>query len=471
MFKGYATMVLETRPANSMQEVRNNQTPGKNEPSAEGGLTFSAEQREKIAASLSTLTTWRTLSLLYSCVNCGLCTDACHYYKATNDPALIPITKMKKLLRLIKKCRVTWNSKLPFLPKSSPLSTKEIADLFRTVYEDCTLCGRCGMACPSGINAGPIFHTVRSIFACMGKAPVGLEKPVSTALSKWNYLGLDVDDLSETLEWMAEELADELKIEDFTIPIDQEGAETLYIPHPLEVRDYPLLLTAAVKILHAADEKYTFSTIHFDTVNYAYYSGHIENMITIVKHLLHAKEQVRAKNVVLAPCGHAYRVLRWEAERNLGYRFQFKVFTFSELIDRFLREGRIKIKKDSIDVPITYHDPCNIARYGGVIEQPRNILMALSSNFVEMEPHGALNYCCGGGGGLSASGDYGQLRIQIGKVKVEQIKKTGAKVIVTNCYNCHTQLIELNEKYKLGLQVKSIVELVADSLEVSGKKK
>jgi len=115
--------------------------------------------------------------------------------------------------------------------------------------------------------------------------------------------------------------------------------------------------------------------------------------------------------------------------------------------------------------PITYHDPCNIGRYGGVIQEPRNIIRALSSDFVEMEPSGAWNYCCGGGGGLAATGDYGQLRMQVGKVKTEQIRRTGAKVVVTNCYNCMTQIRELNDKYKLGVKVKSIVELVADSLE------
>ena len=82
-----------------------------------------------------------------------------------------------------------------------------------------------------------------------------------------------------------------------------------------------------------------------------------------------------------------------------------------------------------------------------------------------MEPAGALSFCCGGGGGLSATGDYGQLRLQIGKVKAEQIEKTGAKVVATNCYNCLTQIGELNRKYKLGVIVKSIVELVADSLD------
>ena len=123
------------------------------------------------------------------------------------------------------------------------------------------------------------------------------------------------------------------------------------------------------------------------------------------------------------------------------------------------------VKKDTLEGPITYHDPCNIGRYGGIIEQPRNILKALTSEFVEMEPTGDLNFCCGGGGGLSATGDYGQLRLQIGKVKAEQIEKTGAKVVVTNCYNCLTQIGELNRKYKLGIKVKSIVEFVADSLD------
>lgn len=57
------------------------------------------------------------------------------------------------------------------------------------------------------------------------------------------------------------------------------------------------------------------------------------------------------------------------------------------------------------------------------------------------------------------------------KVKAEQIQETEAKVVATNCYNCRTPISELNTKYKLGVKVKSIVELVADSLEVSGKEK
>jgi len=426
---------------------------------------LSADHRKRMVSLLRDTITWRTLALISGCVDCGLCTDACHYYLATNDPSLIPAAKMRNLAQILRKNRVLYGSKLPFGSGTREVSAPGAENLARIVFENCTLCGRCGMTCPMGINAGPIFLTARTVFSQLEKVPKGLDEPIQTALEMGNYVGLSLEDFTESIEWIAEEMGDELEIDDFTIPVDQKDAAILYIPHPLEVRDNPFLITAAVAVFHAAKENYTLSTRHFDVANYAYYAGNTEYMLRIVKKLLQAREELNAKSIVLTPCGHGYRVLRWEAERVLGYRFPFERLTFSELIDRYLRDGRIAVKKDTLEGPITYHDPCNIGRYGGVIEQPRNIVKALTSEFVEMEPTGALNFCCGGGGGLSATGDYGQLRLQIGKVKAEQIEKTGAKVVVTNCYNCLTQIGELNRKYNLGVKVKSIVELVADSLD------
>jgi Fe-S oxidoreductase len=81
-----------------------------------------------------------------------------------------------------------------------------------------------------------------------------------------------------------------------------------------------------------------------------------------------------------------------------------------------------------------------------------------------MHPHGARNYCCGGGGGLASTGDFGQLRIKAGKTKAEQIRQTGAKIVVTNCFNCMTQIRDLSKAYDLGIEVKSIVELTAEAI-------
>jgi Fe-S oxidoreductase len=404
-------------------------------------------------------------AMLNSCVNCGLCAESCHYYCSTGDSAVIPVKKIEKLARVLRTYFHPLKSRLPFnRPKEQP-DEQMMADLYKAAYEDCTLCGKCALTCPMGINTGEILALARAMLCSIGRLPSGLVHPVETALEVGNYLGLTTEDFVENIEWIAEELGDEIEEEDFAVPIDKQNAEVLYIPHPLEARDLPFLLMYAFKILHAAGEDYTVSSYDFDTVNYAYYQGSKDNMMRISQRMLDAREKLQAKSIVLAPCGHGYRVMRWETEKYLEKRFDFPpVRSIVEIIDRYIRQGRIRLEKNKYEGPITYHDPCNIARRGGVIEAPRNVLNAVTSDFVEMQPNRARNFCCGGGGGLASTGDFGKLRIAVGKKKAEQIRQTGAKIVATNCFNCMTQIRDLSKAYELGIEVKSIVELVSESL-------
>jgi Fe-S oxidoreductase len=403
--------------------------------------------------------------MLNSCVNCGLCADSCHYYCADGDSELIPANKIKKLSGILQKYFHPVKSRLPGFKASGPPDEQMITDLYRAAYENCTLCGKCALTCPMGINTGEILYLARAMLCSIGRLPSGLVHPVETAFEVGNYLGLSTEDFVENIEWIAEEMGEEIGDENFSIPIDKKNAEVLYIPHPLEARDLPFLLMYAIKILHFAGEDYTISSYDFDTVNYAYYQGSKDNMMGISQRVLDAREKLKAKSIALAPCGHGYRVLRWEVEKYQGKPFDFPpVQSIVELIERYHRQGRIKLEKDKFDGPITYHDPCNIARRGGILQPPRKVLNALTSNFVEMQPHGARNYCCGGGGGLASTGDFGKLRIKAGKKKAEQIRQTGAKIVATNCFNCMTQIRDLSKAYDLGIEVKSIVELTAESL-------
>ena len=404
-------------------------------------------------------------AMIDSCVNCGLCAESCHYYCSTGDSDVIPVKKFEKLQRVLQTHFHPLKSRLPFYrPRHQP-EEQMMAALYKAAYENCTLCGKCALTCPMGINTGEILSLARAMLCSIGRLPSGLVAPVETAFKVGNYLGLTTEDFIENIEWFAEELEDEIEDEEFTIPIDKQHAEVLYIPHPLEVRDLPFLLMYAIKILHAAGEDYTFSSHNFDTVNYAYYQGSKDNMMRIAQRMLDARERLHARRIVLAPCGHGYRVMRWEAEKYLGKRFDFPpVQSIVEIIDRYIRQGRIRLEKNKFEGPITFHDPCNIARRGGVIEAPRNVLSALTSDFVEMQPNRARNFCCGGGGGLASTGDYGKLRINAGKKKAEQIRQTGAKIVVTNCFNCMTQIRDLSKAYELGIEVKSIVEVVSESL-------
>lgn len=431
------------------------------------GTPLSDEQIQRMREVLNRYPDARhALFMKNACVRCGWCADSCHYYLSTGDPNLMPVAKSERVKRILRTSLRPGTSLKPLLKKAKVVNGEERSELYKAAFEDCSLCGRCSLSCPVGLNPRRTLHAARSLFASIGELPSGLSGPVDTALELGNYIEMSTEDFVENIEWIAEEVGDELEEEDLVCPIDKENAEWLFVPHPLEARDYPMLLMAAVKILHAAGEDYTFSTHAFDTANYAFYQGSRENTLRIVERVLEGRKKIGAKNILLSPCGHGYRVLRWEAEELVGKRFDFKVATFAELLCRYIVEGKIQVERDAVEGPFTFHDPCNIARLGGVTEEPREIIKAATSHFIEMEPHGVWNLCCGGGGGLSATPDYGQKRVQAGKAKADQIRRTGARVVLTNCYNCMTQIRELNKAYDLGIEVKSIVELVADSLKM-----
>ena len=84
-----------------------------------------------------------------------------------------------------------------------------------------------------------------------------------------------------------------------------------------------------------------------------------------------------------------------------------------------------------------------------------------------MIPNRIDNYCCGGGGGQLSMSEFNERRITSGKIKADQIKKTGAEIVATPCHNCIDQLMGLNNEYKLGVEIKTIGEIVADALVLS----
>jgi Fe-S oxidoreductase len=145
-------------------------------------------------------------------------------------------------------------------------------------------------------------------------------------------------------------------------------------------------------------------------------------------------------------------------------------FTVFDLLIDYIKQGRIRIDKSRFDVLATYHDPCNYGRkaeklFGhGYYEEPRWILSQCLENWVDLYPSRQLQICCGGGGGALTSG-YNEERIYYGRRKMEQIKATGASMIVVPCHSCHGQLENIKGHYGLeDLQVKYLWELVADCL-------
>ena len=148
------------------------------------------------------------------------------------------------------------------------------------------------------------------------------------------------------------------------------------------------------------------------------------------------------------------------------WSIDFEVKSIIQVIGDYIRKKRIRLDPSRNPKVVTLHDPCNLVRLGGLIEEQRFVLRQAVTHFVEMTPNREKNYCCGGGGGQLAMTRFAERRIASGKIKADQGIQTGAEVVVTPCHNCIDQFMELNKHYKLGVEIKTISEIVADALVI-----
>jgi Fe-S oxidoreductase len=149
---------------------------------------------------------------------------------------------------------------------------------------------------------------------------------------------------------------------------------------------------------------------------------------------------------------------------------KFGTFTVFDLLVQYIKEGRIKLDKSRFPQLATYHDPCNYGRkaqklFGyGYFEEPRWVMDQCLENWVDLYPNRMDQFCCGGGGGTLTTG-YNEERVFYGRKKMDQIKATGAQMVVVPCHSCHGQLNNIKAEYAMeDLEVKYLWELVADCL-------
>ena len=406
----------------------------------------------------------KLLTNLNSCVHCGLCAKSCIYYKAHEESKFIPAVKVDLISSLYKKYFTTSGKYAPALVGARKLDEGTVAEMIDLFYGACTLCGRCSSHCSIGVDIAYVVSKGREMLTRMGYVPETLQSTVNAALDSGNNMGIDKSDFVETLKWLEEDLQFEVDDENACIPLDEMEKEIIYTLNPREPKFFPLSISAMAKVFYAANESWTISTNMYDVTNYAFYTNNPDEAATITQRLYDEVVELRAKTCVLAECGHGSRVFRWEGPNYIEKSYPFETKTSVELLADYLRDQRIKTNPDLIQDKVTLHDPCNLARGGGIWKEQRFILNKCVSDFVEMEPHGIDNLCCGGGGGQLAMSEYNDRRMNIAKLKADQIKATGAKIVVTPCHNCVDQLSQINIAYKLGVQIKTLAEIVADAI-------
>ncbi len=406
----------------------------------------------------------KLLTHLNSCVRCGLCADSCIYYKATGDERFIPARKVDLVASIYRRYHTFTGKVFPNLVNARELNEETSKEMVDLLFGACTMCGRCTIHCSIGVDIAFLVKTGRTMLSNMGMVPVTLQSTINAAVETGNNMGIPTPEFIDTLKWMEDELRDELNAPDARIPINEKGKRILYTLNPREPKFFPLSIAAMAKIFYAAGESWTLSSVMYDVTNYAYFSGNVEEAKLIAKRMWDEMDKLQCNTLVLAECGHGSRALKWESPNYLQKPFPFNVKTSVEMIAGYLRDGKIKLDKEKIRESVTLHDPCNLVRSGGVCMEQRFILNSFIEDFREMTPHGIDNYCCGGGGGQLAMSEYNERRMKTAEIKAEQIRRTGAKIIVSPCHNCVDQLTQINITFKLNIQVKTLAELVADAI-------
>ncbi len=391
-----------------------------------------------------------------SCVHCGMCADACLFYTETGDAKYTPISKTEPLRRIWKSEYTLMGRFGKMLGLTAKVDDKLLTDWETLVYDSCTLCGRCSMVCPVGNDITLMIRKTREGMAAAGHAPEDLIAATTRAVTIGSPMGVKLPALMAQIRHVEKDTG-------LKIPLDVEGAEYMVLLSSMEIMNFPEFIEAIAKIFDKAGVSWTISSEAFEATNSGIQIGVSDIAAELVQRIVDAAEKLKVKTVISPECGHAYMAIRWDGPNLVGKAFSFKVRHILEVLDEFRKDGRLKISGKEKQ-RLTYHDPCQISRRGGVIEQPRNLINMFADNFVEMPDSGKMNWCCGAGGGVSSNERADEIRLKVFQRKKDQLDKIKPDAIISACSNCRIHLEEGMEKYHMDIPLISLTETLAEHL-------
>ena len=392
-----------------------------------------------------------------TCVHCGLCSEGCHYFLSRDrDPKFSPAGKVKQTL---------WE----IIRKKGKVSPEFIKEAAIVAYTQCNLCKRCSMYCPFGIDIAYVMSVMRRICHKLGVVPLYIQDTAHSHSASFNQMWVKDDEWVDTLMWQEEEAQDEM--ENLRIPIDKEGATTLYSVIGPEPKYRAHLIYQAAVIMNAAGEDWTMpSNPGWDNSDMCMFTGDLEMMERLKRKHFETAADLKVKRIVMGECGHAFRSVYDMGNRALGWRMPpIEVVHAIEYYYELFSHDKIKIKH-KLDTPVTLHDPCNIVRGRGLHEMARSVVKSTCKEFIEMTPNREHNYCCGAGGGVINCGPpFKDQRMDSNKIKAEQLfaaKAEGAEIVIAPCHNCHGGLEDIIHHYGVDMELKFLGDIISELVEL-----
>ena len=397
----------------------------------------------------------RTAALnMETCLHCGMCAEACHFHEVTGDPRYAPVWKIEPF----KRAYLREYGPFAFLHRIFHLTRKptlaQLEEWQELIFDACTLCGRCSLICPMGLDLEGLISQARHGMARAGLVPQELWEAGERAARAAGSSG-EADALRALLAKLEAQSG-------VLIPVDHPKAEVMCTLSSAEIERYPQSIVATARIMRHVGADWTYRLDGYDATNLGLLTGNLEWQKAMTMRLIEAARHCGAKTLVLPECGHAYTALRWMGAEIAGEPLPFRVLHISEFLAEQVSRGALKLKR--LDRSATFHDPCQIGRLGGVFEAPRVVLAALGLALRETFPTRGTNWCCGGGGGVLSIGRANGLRHRVFQLKMKQINETEADLCVTSCATCRQTFEDGAAHFHWDRSMQSLLELAADNL-------
>jgi len=375
---------------------------------------------------------------IFVCAQCGYCVKWCPIYDRSGWESASPRGKIFLLKKMLEK-----NGSNLFT------SNSRIASEFVQRVFDCTTCGRCTEKCHLELDLLDLWVKLRELAVRQGLAPDSVGLMEKTLIGPKNVFGMD----SQSRRDWATYTGAEIKVQDQADIVYFVGCVTSYAGRSQGIAQ------AITAILNHTGENWSLMAEEWCCGHPLGISGATQGYREITEHNVEAIENMGAK-IVVSGCPGCYLALREEYPRVLGRKPNFEVVHFTQLLDRYISEGKLRVPK--LHVTATYHDPCELARLGGVVDQPRRVLGSFVEKIIEPEESGSMGRCCGSGGLLKATNS--SMSSALAEKRFAMLNRTGADVITSACPSCDQSLAEVSSKFPDSKRVQDLAELVANQM-------
>jgi Fe-S oxidoreductase len=390
---------------------------------------------------------WKNVLNLYACTECGRCEEQCpatHTAKPLSPKNVVHDLKVDLLEQAPALLAEKTEDVQPIFRQNSPITGD--------VIWACTTCRACEDICPVNIEHLDLVLEVRKQRVLMeADFPPEMQETFTNLENQFNPWGFSSDNRADWCKGL-----------DVPLMTDHPEAQLLYFVGCAGSFDDrgKKIAQAMVRVLQNAGVDFAIlGPEEACTGDVARRAGNEYIAQMLIRQNVEVINQYRPPKI-LAGCPHCYNIIKNEFPQFGG---AYNVVHHTQFLLDLFRQEQLTVPKANLGA-LTYHDSCYLGRWNGIFQQPRDLLAMLSggNGLVEMPRHGDKGFCCGAGGARMFMEET--IGTRINNERASEVIATGARIAATACPFCMTMLRDGIMEKGADVQVKDIVEIIAESV-------